>query len=62
MSYSRKSGVKGLGAMLKVAKNIPHLANSIYNTLAEVFRSKTAGASVTPKTRLPAVRVTYSGR
>ena len=50
------------GAMLKVAKKFPHLANSLYNTLAQVFRSKTAGASVTPKTRLPAVQVTYSGR
>ena len=50
------------GAMLKVAKKIPHLANSLYNTLAQVFRSKTVGAPVTPKTQLAAVQVTYSGR
>ena len=49
-------------SMLKVAKKIPHLANSMNNTLAEVFRSKTAGAPVTPKTQLPAIQVTYSGR
>ena len=48
--------------MLKVAEKIPHLANSLYNTLAQVFRSKTAGAPVTPKTQLTAVQVTYSGR
>ena len=48
--------------MLKVAKKIPHLENSLYNTLGQVFRSKTAAAPVTPKTRLPEVQVTYSGR
>ena len=30
MSYSRWSQVRGRGAMLKVAKKIPHLANSLY--------------------------------
>ena len=50
------------GPYLRWLKKFPIWQTLCILTLAQVFRSKTAGAPVTPKTQLAAVQVTYSGR